>query len=46
MQIVWKIAAVVALVVILAGAAFLAMWDIPAPRQPVERVLPNDRFPR
>lgn len=46
MRIIWKIVAVAALVIVLFGAAFLAMFDIPAPRQPVERVLPNDRFPR
>ena len=28
------------------GAAFLATWDIPPPVQKVERVLPDDRFPR
>jgi hypothetical protein len=28
------------------GAAFLATWDIPAPVKQVERVLPDDRFPR
>lgn len=28
------------------GAVFLATWDIPAPVKKVERVLPDDRFPR
>jgi len=28
------------------GAAFLATWDIPPPVKKVERVLPDDRFPR
>ncbi len=28
------------------GVAFLASWDIPAPVTPVEKVLPDDRFPR
>ncbi len=28
------------------GAVFLATWDIPAPSQTVEQVLPDDRFPR
>lgn len=28
------------------GAAFLATWEIPAPVSNVERVLPNDQFPR
>ncbi|WP_193555790.1 hypothetical protein [Hwanghaeella grinnelliae] len=33
-------------VVLGGGAVFLATWDIPAPSQTVERVLPDDRFPR
>lgn len=28
------------------GAGFLATWDIPAPISNVERVLPDDKFPR
>jgi hypothetical protein len=28
------------------GFVFLATWDIPAPSQPIEKVLDNDRFPR
>lgn len=28
-----------------AGAIYLLTWDIPAPSQEVERVLPDDRFP-
>jgi hypothetical protein len=28
------------------GFVFLATWEIPAPSQPVEKVLDNDRFPR
>lgn len=35
---------IIALVV--ASAAFLATWDIPAPTTRVEIVLPDDRFPR
>jgi len=30
----------------LGGAVFLATWDIPAPVAVVEKVIPNDRFPR
>jgi len=38
---------VAAVVVLLAvGAAVLAVWDIPAPTQPVERVIPDARFPK
>ncbi len=29
-----------------AGGVFLATWDIPAPVSKVEKVIPNDRFPR
>ena len=28
------------------GAVFLATWEIPAPVSNVEKVLPNDKFPR
>lgn len=31
---------------IIGGAAFLATWDIPAPVSTVEKVIPDDRFPR
>jgi hypothetical protein len=37
---------VVILIAIMAGALFLAMWDIPAPSQRIEQVVPNDRFPK
>ena len=30
----------------LGGAIFLATWDIPAPLTTIEKVIPNDRFPR
>ena len=33
-------------VAILGGVVFLATWDIPAPVSSVEKVLPDDRFPR
>jgi len=33
-------------VLLVGTAVFLATWDIPAPTGPVERVVPNDRFPR
>jgi len=44
-----NVSRVVFLLVVLSlagGAAFLATWDIPAPVKKVERVLPDDRFPR
>jgi small neutral amino acid transporter SnatA (MarC family) len=38
-------AALVALLVV-AGFAFLATWNIPAPSTRIEKVVPNDRLPR
>ena len=32
--------------VVVGGAVFLATWDIPAPTAQVEKVVPDDRFPR
>ena len=34
------------LVLIVGGAIFLATWDIPAPIDTIEIVIPDDRFPR
>lgn len=33
-------------VLIVGGVAFVATWDIPAPVAKVEKVIPDDRFPR
>jgi len=33
-------------VILIGGAVFLATWDIPAPTSQVEKVLPDNRFPR
>jgi hypothetical protein len=44
-----RIALVAVIIVVLAlvgGAVFFATWDIPPPSAKVEKVLPNDRFPR
>jgi len=44
-----KVVLVVLAVVVLAvagGLAWLAFWDIPAPSQPIERVIPDARFPK
>jgi len=38
------IAAVLGLIVV--GVVFLATWDIPPPSAAVEKVVPDDRFPR
>jgi hypothetical protein len=32
------------IVVLVAGGAFLAFWDIPAPTSTVEKVVPDARF--
>ena len=31
---------------LIAGAAYLAAWEIPPPTATVEKVLPDERFPR
>ena len=36
---------VILLIAIFGGAVFLVTWDIPAPSAPVEKILPDDRFP-
>ena len=33
-------------VILLGGLIFLMTWDIPAPVQHIERVIPDERFPR
>lgn len=33
-------------IMIVGGAVFLATWDIPAPIAKIEKVIPDDRFPR
>ena len=37
---------VLVLVAVAGGAGMLATWDIPAPVNNVEKVLPDERFPR
>ncbi|QCG98992.1 hypothetical protein E6C67_28110 [Azospirillum sp. TSA2s] len=37
---------VLLLLVIAGGVVFLASWDLPAPSKTVEKVLPDERFPR
>jgi hypothetical protein len=36
----------VLLLLLAGGGVFLSIWDIPAPSSPVEKVLPDARFPR
>ncbi len=40
------IAIAVLFAIVVGGGVFLATWDIPAPSERVEKVLPDDRFPR
>ncbi|HUC60645.1 MAG TPA: hypothetical protein VMF53_01680 [Alphaproteobacteria bacterium] len=45
----FKLSRLIALILVLGvavGAVFLATWEIPAPTAKVERVIPNDRFPK
>lgn len=37
---------VLLLVLVLGGTMFLVTWEIPPPTSRVERVLPDDQFPR
>jgi hypothetical protein len=41
-----RIVLVTLLVVMLGGMVFVATWEIPPPTARVERVIPNDQFPR
>jgi len=37
---------VLMLLLLVGGALFLASWEIPPPSAQVEKVIPNERFPR
>ncbi len=37
---------VIVLAVLVGGGAYLATWEIPPPTMAVEKVLPDERFPR
>jgi hypothetical protein len=37
---------IIVVLLLLGGAVFLALWNPPAPSTPVEKVLPNERFPK
>jgi len=37
---------VLVVVAVLGGAVFLALWNPPAPSAPVQKVLPDARFPK
>ncbi|HUK09796.1 MAG TPA: hypothetical protein VLX09_18130 [Stellaceae bacterium] len=34
------------LLLITAGVALLAVWDVPTPSRPIDRVIPDSRFPK
>jgi hypothetical protein len=36
----------VVFVLLVGSGVFLAVWDIPAPSSPVEKVIPDARFPK
>ncbi len=36
----------VVIAVVIGTAAFLATWEIPAPVTTIEKVIPDERFPR
>ena len=40
------VSAAAGLLVLLAGGAFVATWDVPPPTKPIEKVLPDAQFPR
>ena len=37
---------IVIALLLLGGMAFLALWNPPPPSAPVEKVIPNERFPK
>lgn len=41
-----RVLVVLLLVLVLGGTVFLMTWEIPPPTSRVERVLPDDQFPR
>lgn len=42
----WIILALVVVLAIVGGLLYLAFGDFPVPSKPVEKVLPDDRFPK
>jgi hypothetical protein len=41
-----RVIVILVAIVVVGGAAALAMWDIPAPSTKVEKVIPDARFQR
>jgi hypothetical protein len=46
MSTVSRVLVAVFLVLVLGGTVLLFTWEIPPPTAPVERVIPDDQFPR
>ncbi|HEX2527771.1 MAG TPA: hypothetical protein VHL31_15920 [Geminicoccus sp.] len=46
MAAVGRVLVVILLAALVGGAAYLMLWDIPAPRKPVEVTVPDDRLPK
>jgi cell division septal protein FtsQ len=46
MKILFRLLLIVLLLIVIGGAVFLATSDIPSPLKPVEKIIPNDRFPQ
>ena len=46
MSILTRVVVVALVAVVAAGLIFVSVWDIPPPSGKVEKVLPDDRFPR
>jgi hypothetical protein len=46
MSAVSRVLVAVLLVLVLGGTVLLFTWEIPPPTAPVERVIPDDQFPR
>ena len=44
MSTVFRLAIIIVVLMIVAGIGYLATGDLPAPRAPVEKVIPNERF--
>lgn len=40
------VSVVAGVLVLLVGAAFLMTWEVPRPTAQVEKVIPDERFPR
>ena len=40
------VSATLCVLVLAAGGIFIATWELPAPTKQVEKVIPNERFPR